>query len=192
MKDKPLDGLITALYWHEGSNNMLIGSERGLTVYNVNSRQTRHLNGKDGLTVSSVNHIAKAADGGVWLVYGDGQIQHLDCTTLAIRDLKLKRPHGNRCAMDDGRGHLYIGHSQHGMTMVNINDGASHNYQQQIGDAHSLPGNNVRCIYQDRDGQIWVGTDTGLALFHPDRGTFTKVTDGADHFDDNVYDIIQR
>lgn len=192
LKDKPLDGLITALYWHEGSNNMFIGSERGLTVYNVNSRQTRHLNGKDGLMVSSVNHIAKAADGGVWLVYGDGQIQHLDCTTLAIRDLKLKRPHGNRCAMDDGRGNLYIGHSQHGMTVVNISDGASRNYQQQIGDANGLPGNNVRCIYQDRDGHIWVGTDTGLALFHPDRGTFTKVTDGADHFDDNVYDILQR
>ena len=192
MKEEPLDGLITTLYWDEGSNNMLIGSERGLTVYNVNSRQTRHLNGKDGLTVSSVNHIAKAADGGVWLVYGDGQIQHLDCTTLAIRDLKLKRPHGNRCAMDDGRGHLYIGHSQHGMTVVNISDGASRNYQQQIGNTHSLPGNNVRCIYQDRDGHIWVGTDTGLALFHPDRGTFSKVTDGADHFDDNVYDILQR
>lgn len=192
MKEEPLDGLITTLYWDEGSNNMLIGSERGLTVYNVNSRQTRHLNGKDGLMVSSVNHIAKAAGGGVWLVYGDGQIQHLDCTTLAIRDLKLKRPHGNRCAMDDGRGHLYIGHSQYGMTVVNISDGASRNYQQQIGNTHSLPGNNVRCIYQDRDGQIWVGTDTGLALFHPDRGTFSKVTDGADHFDDNVYDILQR
>lgn len=192
MKEEPLDGLITTLYWDEGSNNMLIGSERGLTVYNVNSRQTRHLNGKDGLMVSSVNHIAKAAGGGVWLVYGDGQIQHLDCTTLAIRDLKLKRPHGNRCAMDDGRGHLYIGHSQYGMTVVNISDGASRNYQQQIGNTHSLPGNNVRCIYQDRDGQIWVGTDTGLALFHPDRGTFSKVTDGVDHFDDNVYDILQR
>ena len=192
MKEEPLDGLISALYWDEGSNNMLIGSERGLTVYNVNSRQTRHLNGKDGLKISSVNHIAKAADGCVWLVYGDGQIQHLDCTTLAIRDLKLKRPLGNRCAMDDGRGHLYIGHSQHGMTVVDISDGASRNYQQQIGDAHSLPGNNVRCIYQDRDGQIWVGTDTGLALFHPEQSTFTKVTDEADHFDDNVYDILQR
>ena len=74
MKEEPLDGLISALYWDEGSNNMLIGSERGLTVYNVNSRQTRHLNGKDGLKISSVNHIAKAADGCVWLVYGDGQI----------------------------------------------------------------------------------------------------------------------
>ena len=190
--DEPLNGLITALYWHESSNIMLIGSERGLTVYYGKSGQMRHLNSKDGLLASSVNNIAKAADGGVWLVYGDGQIQHLDCTTLVAKTLKLDQPHGNRCAMDDGRGHLYIGHSQHGMTVVQINDGTSRNYRQQTGDPHSLPGNNVRCIYQDRDGVIWVGTDTGLALFHPERGTFTKVTDGADRFDDNVYDILQR
>ena len=192
MNEEPLDGLITTLYWDEGSNNMLIGSERGLTVYNVNSRQARHLDGKDGLMASSVNNIAKAADGGVWLAFGDGQIQHLDCKTLVTKNLKLAQPHSNRCAMDDGRGHLYIGHSQHGMTVVNISDGTSRNYQQQTGDPHSLPGNNVRCIYQDRNGQIWVGTDTGLAQFHPERGTFTKVTDGADQFDDNVYDILQR
>lgn len=191
MREEPLDGLITTLYWDEGSGGMLIGTERGLTVCDVNSRQTRHLNGKDGLMASSVNDIARAAGGGVWLVYGDGQIQHLDCTTLVTRNLKLDQPHGNRCAMDDGRGRLYIGHSQHGMTVVNISDGTSRNYRQQTGDAHSLPGNNVRCIYQDRDGQIWVGTDTGLALFRPDQGTFTKVTDGKDHFDDNVYDILQ-
>ena len=191
MTDVPLDGLISALYWHESSNIMFIGSERGLTVYNEKSGRMRHLNAKDGLMVSSVDDIATAADGGVWLVYGDGQIQHLDCTTLVTMNLKFDQPHGNRCAMDDGRGHLYIGHSQHGMTVVNISDGTSYNYQQQIGDPHSLPGNNVRCIYQDRDGLIWVGTDTGLALFHPENGTFTKVTDGADRYDDNVYDILQ-
>ena len=74
MREEPLDGLITTLYWDEGSGGMLIGTERGLTVCDVNSRQTRHLNGKDGLMASSVNDIARAAGGGVWLVYGDGQI----------------------------------------------------------------------------------------------------------------------
>ncbi len=188
---EPLSGLITALYWHEATDDMFVGSERGLTIYHGKSGQMQHLNANDGLIMSSVNDVVKAADGGVWLVYGDGEIQHLDCTTLAVRSLTLGQPHGNRCALDDGRGHLYIGHSQHGMTVVNISDGTSRNYQQQGDDPQSLPGNNVRCIYQDRDGQIWVGTDTGLALFHPAKGTFTKVTDDTDRFDDNVYDILQ-
>jgi signal transduction histidine kinase/DNA-binding NarL/FixJ family response regulator/streptogramin lyase len=36
-----------------------------------------------------------------------------------------------------------------------------------------------------------VGTDTGLAIFSPETGTFTKVTSVADSYDDNVYDIRQ-
>jgi signal transduction histidine kinase/ligand-binding sensor domain-containing protein/DNA-binding response OmpR family regulator len=191
MDEPPLDGLITSLYWYENTGNMFIGTERGLTLYHTASGNMQHLNSKDGLMPSSINDIARSADGGLWLVYGDGQIQHLDCTTMATSELKLPQQYGNRCAMDDGQGHLYIGHSQHGMTVVNISDGSSRNYQQLAGDSQSLPGNNVRCIYQDGNGRIWVGTDTGLALFHPEKGTFTKVTDGEDRFDDNVYDILQ-
>ena len=186
-----LAGRITSLYWHEESACMFIGSEQGLTVYNEKNGQMRHLNGRDGLVMSSIDNIARAADGGVWLVYGDGQIQHLDCTTLTTRSLKIDQPHANRCALDDGQGHLYIGHSQYGMTVVNISDGSARNFQQQKNDPNGLPGNNVRCIYQDSNKQIWVGTDTGLARFLPEKGTFTKVTDAADGFDDNVYDILQ-
>ena len=170
---------------------MLIGSEQWLTVYNEKNGQMRHLNDRDGLVPSSIDDIARAADGGVWLVYGVGQILHLDCTTLTTRTLKLNQRHANRCAFDDGQGHLYIGHSQYGMTVVNISDGSARNYQQQEDDPNGLPGNNVRCIYQDSNKQIWVGTDTGLARFYPDKGTFMKLTDAADGFDDNVYDILQ-
>ena len=186
-----LAGRITSIYWHEETACMLIGSEQWLTVYNEKNGQMRHLNGKDGLVKSSIDDIARAADGGVWLVYGDGQIQHLDCTTLTTTTLRLNQRHANRCALDDGQGHLYIGHSQYGMTVVNISDGSARNFQQQKNDPNGLPGNNVRCIYQDSNKQIWVGTDTGLARFYPDKGTFTKVTDTDDGFDDNVYDIIQ-
>lgn len=191
LPSEQLSGLISALCWHEASGSMLIGTERGLTIYNVTTGTMRELNAGDGLVMSSINDIADASDGGVWLVYGNGQIQHFDCNTLATKDLQLRQPHGNRCVMDDGHGHLYIGHSQHGMTVVNIANGESQNYQSQTGNPSSLPGNNVRCIYQTRDGNVWVGTDTGLALFHPATGTFTKIHDAADRYDDNVYDICQ-
>lgn len=184
-----LNGRITALYWHKASNSMLIGTERGLTIYNVTTGDIRQLDKTDGLALSSVNDIAEAADGGVWLIYGNGQVQHFDCTTFAARDLRISsgRTGANvscRCGMDDGSGHLYIGYSQHGMTVVDISTGTAHTYQQQT-------GNNVRRIYRDREGRVWVGTDTGLARFHPETGQFTKVTDGTDRYDDNVYDIRQ-
>lgn len=183
--------LITALHWHAASGHMLIGTERGLLAFRPETGDVRWLSSKDGLVMSSINDIAEASDGGVWLVYGNGPIQHLDCSTMAVRNLSLTHPHGNRCAMDDGQGRLLIGHSQHGLTVVNIGNSLSTNYRQQSEGTNALPGNNVRCIYRDRAGRIWIGTDTGLALFDCQAGTFAKVTETPDAYDDNVYDICQ-
>ncbi len=194
---EPLSGRITALHWHGPSGNMLIGTERGLTLYNIKRGSMHHMNGGDGLVASSINDIADSSDGGVWLVYGNGKVQHLNCATLEARTLELNLPPGgNRCVMDDGNGHLYIGHSQQGMTVVNLADGSMTTYRQAPApqSGTSLPGNNVRCIYQDLQGNIWVGTDSGLALFHPTKtgdGTFTQVTDADNSYDDNVYDVRQ-
>jgi len=194
------DRLITALCWHKEAGCMLIGADRGLTIYNPAHGTLQRLDDNDGLKMASINDIV-ATKNGAWLVYGNGQIQLLDCKTLRPKLLKLSKTRGNRCVMDDGQGHLFIGHSQHGMTIVNISESSpedtvvavnfEQNFQQQKGDSHSLPGNNVRCIFQDREQRIWVGTDNGLALFHPTTGTFTKVTDPGDRYDYNIYDIKQ-
>ncbi len=192
-----LFGRTTALHWHAASGNMLIGTEHGLVMYCEAEGTMSLQNATDGLVASSVNDIAEAADGGVWLVYGNGAIQHFDCTTRKARNLPLSQQHGNRCAMDDGHGHLYIGHSQHGMTVVNIADGTSRNYVEHA-DADALPGNNVRCIRKATsaaDG-VWVGTDAGLALFSPATGTFRRFSSSPQGssgkpYDDNVYDIHQ-
>ncbi len=181
---------VTSLYWDAASGNMLIGTEIGLNVYNPVTNISRFLSMKEGLEFSSVNDI-EGTRNGVLLVYGNGQIQHLDRKTLKATNLKLQHPYPNRCALDDGKGHLYIGHSMHGMTVVRLDNNSSINYRHQQGDIHSLPGNNVRCIYQDSNHRIWVGTDSGLGLFNPETGTFTKVKNRTDNFEDNIYDIHQ-
>ena len=125
------------------------------------------------------------------VIYGNGRVQHFNCTTLKAKEQKLNDYHGNRCGMDDGMGHLYIGYAQQGMGILNLANGTMTTFTHRSGDETSLPGNNVRCIFKDNHGRIWVGTDHGLALFHPEDGVFTKVTRQADDYDDNVYDIKQ-
>ena len=170
---------------------MLIGTERGLAVYNPTKGTTEILNAYNGLVKSSINNIASASDG-VWLVYGNGEVQKLKIEKgkLLPVNLKMKELHDNRCAIEDGRGHLYIGHPQHGMSIVDLSTGQTTNYRYQKEKKDGLPGNNVRCIYKDRQQRIWVGTDRGLARFDPNTGTFSKVS-GANGFEDNVYDIKQ-
>ena len=182
---------ITALHWHESSGQMLIGTENGLTIYNPKLGTTRQLTDKDGLAPSSINDIVNTDNEDLWLIHGNGQISRLNGRTFQINSIKLSQPHSNRCALDDKRGNLYIGHSRDGMTVVKQSDGTFVNYQHHPDDPESLPGNNVRCIYQDTYNHIWVGTDKGLALFHPETASFSKVTALPDDYDDNIYDILQ-
>ena len=182
---------ITALYWHQPTEHLLVGTETGLTIYSPKEGTSQFLNTNHGLASSSINDIVSAHDGGVWLVFGTGDIQHFDCSSLQKRLLRISHPQSSRCGLDDGSGHLYIGHSKQGMTIIDISNGSSIDILHDPTDAHSLPGNNVRCIFQDSRHRIWVGTDGGLALYHPHSNRFTKVKDANNDFDDNVYDICE-
>ena len=39
-----------------------------------------------------------------------------------------------------------------------------------------MPNNNVYCITEDKDGQIWVGTEEGIAIFSCPEGIFDATT----------------
>ena len=181
---------ISALYWDKPTGQMLIGAEQGLTIYNPSNGKAQDFSSKDGLAKSGISGFVKARDG-VWLVYGNGQVQRMDCHSHRVTELKIKQLHDNRCGLDDGRGHLYLGHSHHGMSIINLSNGSSRNYQHKPGDDTSLPGNNVRKIFQDDRQRLWVGTENGLALFNPQTGTFKKVIRKDKDVDENVYDILQ-
>ncbi len=187
---------ITAVFWHAATGQMLIGSERGLTVYQPSTGQTRVLTARDGLVASSIDCVATAGSDDVWLVYSSGQVQRMDCRMLRVTNLSMERTYRNRCALDDGQGHLYIGHSQNGMSIVDIGEGTMRHFECRSGqwqdrEANGLPGNNVRKIFKDDRDRIWVGTDNGMARFLPATGTFEKVAHADGDYDYNVYDMLQ-
>ena len=124
-------------------------------------------------------------------MYGNGLLKKLNTKTDEMTVLTLNERHASRCMMDDGKGWLYLGHSQHGMTMVELKSNNVRRFVHEPTNPMSLPGNNVRKIMMDSRKRIWVGTDQGLALFHPDSGTFDKVTGLHNDYDDNVYDICE-
>ena len=58
-------------------------------------------------------------------------------------------------------------------------------------DPVSLPGNGVTCIYKDLSGNIWLGTDRGLALFNPEAENFIHFHHSEDGVPHTVFDIRQ-
>lgn len=58
------------------------------------------------------------------------------------------------------------------MSILSLKTKQVESFRHDENDPTSLPGNEVKCIYQDQSGDIWVGTDKGLALFNPEEKNF--------------------
>lgn len=180
----------TALKWHEPTGLMLIGTEFGLIVYDVKQTTVRFLTGHDGLIAAGIEDIASDQND-IWLIFAEGHVQRLDCRTLKVKELRHNALMRSNCGESDMNGHLYLGHTKTGMSVIDTKTGHTRHFTHDDNDPGSLPGNNVRRIYRDSYNRIWVGTDGGMALFHPTTGRFTQVSDDDASRKENVYDIHQ-
>lgn len=112
----------------------------------------------------------------MWLAHYAGDIHHIDPVTG--KTWKLSRAilppicDGVRTVADDGRGHLYIGLRMEGLIVYDLRTHKGKRYVQQPGQQRGLPGNNVRSVFVDHRGHVWIGTNGGLALFEPAKGQF--------------------
>lgn len=53
-----------------------------------------------------------------------------------------------------------------------LKDKSVKNFQNETGNPTSLPGNDVFCIIKDANGNIWLGTNNGLALYNAANDNF--------------------
>lgn len=124
----------------------------------------------NSLITNDVTHISPASDGNLWLsTYhrgvehfnkSTGEFTHYNTTTLP--DL----PSNNVwTVLEDGNGKVYIGHVEHGMSIVSLKTKHVKNFRYNPQDKKGIPGDHVHCIYKDNTNNIWIGTEKGAALF---------------------------
>ncbi len=164
------------LLYHEKTNSVWIHSRDGrLDVYDCRTQRiTPFLIGKENMV--SVADLALAADSGIWIAHYFGDIRHYDPVTKQITLISGKNfpqiKNGVRSITDDGKGNLYIGLRMDGLIIYNIRSKQSRYFRNNPADPNSLPGDNVRSVFVDHMQNVWVGTNMGLALFDPLKGTF--------------------
>ena len=181
---------IRSLHYDENSDKVMIATENGLSIFECRNEQFHNLTTDDGLPYPVINDIATANEHEVWIITAMGHIVKMNCETYQQEQLKTEITGGIRSIMDDGNGHLYLGHQlRYGLSIINLKDQKVRNFRYAPDDPKSLPGNNVRCIFQDHLKNIWVGTNRGLALFDPKSESFQKVTHKGVLADNNIFDI---
>lgn len=68
--------------------------------------------------------------------------------------------HNCQCLLEDTDGNIWIGTWRNGLCRY---DGAEF---ISFSNRDGLPGNDVKCIYQDKDKYIWIGTGNGLCRYN--------------------------
>lgn len=68
----------------------------------------------------------------------------------------------------DSHKNIWISSFEYGLACMNLEGGEFHFFSKdQIGNAH-LPNNLVYCFAEDHQGRVWIGTESGLAIYEPD------------------------
>lgn len=182
---------LNVLLYDEADNKLWIGGKfEGISTLDCSTYQFKNYTRQEGMLAGNVVYLSAATDNGIWItphnegiVYYNKQTKKfISLHDMGIKGLKLS----NRCTFDDGEGHLYIGHAQGGMSIVNLKDKTFRTLQNYPNNSRSLPGNSVYAICKDRLGNIWVGTNLGLGLFNPKTDEFTVFR----HEPGNPYSLI--
>lgn len=188
-----LDDPVDSILW--------IGTQRaGVNAYNY-TNDTFITYKHDGTNPESIitddiTKIVPASDGNLWIcTYWKG-IDYFDKQTGKFTHYNTETVEGLASnhiwsVADGGNGMLYIGHVHHGFSILSIKDRKARNFTHSPGDAGSLPGNEVTCVYKDKNGNIWIGTDKGLVLFNPGTESFVPFNDGSRSLSHRIYDIRQ-
>lgn len=185
-----IDDAINVLLYDSFDNLLWIGTKTVLSVLNCSTYQFEHYLPTDGVDIGNVVDIALSGDSAVWIVNHTHGIVHFNKRTgqfTAYSDKNIKGlKNTNWCCFDDGKGYLYVGHAQNGLSIVNLAEKTTKHFLNESGNNRSLPGNSVYSIYADHMDNLWIGTNQGLALYNQRNEEFLTFR----HESDNPYSLI--
>ena len=130
----------------------------------INNYVTRTWSSADGLPGNSVLDIVQAKDGYLYfgtyecLVKFDGfEFQNLNKYSDSKMDFISARS-----IFEDSKGFMWVGSNDEGIQKF------SRNSVEHISTENGLPNNSVRSFIEDRFGNVWVGTASGVVYITPE------------------------
>jgi len=140
---------------------------------NLQSIQVKHY-GRNVLSSDNVTAVMQDASGYVWIGTDNGLNLFNPRTEQMSRVLNGKK-YGEKLAnnyitslCEDFKGDVWVG-TLNGLHRVMVNESDSKNlkitsqlFTASIGKSRSISNNSIRCIFEDNDGLLWIGTEYGL------------------------------
>ncbi len=184
------NGNIWAGTWGDGLS-VLNKDRNAFTHYRNNAADSNSISG------NNVYAIARDRDNDMWVgTYGDG-LNLFDGKTGRFTRYKHQATNSRSLSSDniqtlmaDSRGFIWVGTNDNGLNRL---DKKTNFFTRFIhdGNKNSISNNTINCVFEDIDGNIWIGTAGGLNRLDPRSNQFTtwRMKDGLPN--DIVYAIQQ-
>jgi ligand-binding sensor domain-containing protein/signal transduction histidine kinase len=184
-----------------------------LSVQTINAQQTElsfeRISIEQGLSQSTVHSIIQDKTGFIWIATEDG-LNRYDGHGFIVyrneRDNKTSISNNQvRALLQDKNGTIWAG-TGNGLSALNlmyddkskINKEGFYNFFNNQEDTLSLCDNNIRCLFEDKDGDIWIGTTGGLNKIvnnsknNNDENYLTKIKFTQSFFNDRFNKLITK
>ena len=182
------------------SGDVLVGTSDGLNIYNEKKDEFYRIFNKDSdLSSQFIRSLAEDENQNIWVATNNG-IDKIDIKNNK-NIISFKTRHGKFDISEndiyvvryDPKGYIWAGALKEGLNRIDINTNEVKQYKNDDRDEKSLPGNNVKDILRDSSGNLWVGTDNGLAKYNEQTENFAtyknKIYDKTSLVNDEVFSI---
>jgi signal transduction histidine kinase/ligand-binding sensor domain-containing protein/DNA-binding response OmpR family regulator len=171
-KSSLADNFIQSIY-KDSRDNIWVSSRKGLqyfdreteefTLYQNNFRNS-DLGGND------VSFISESPEHNLWLaLYGNG-FSYFDVSKKKFRiyngnSLSGLSSYRTLTILEDKFGMLWVGNENDGLNVFEVSKGIVRKKIESLSDKKVFPYKTVRCIAEDKYGNIWMGTPSGLVVY---------------------------
>ena len=185
------------------NGKILVATFDGLNLYNEETDSfERILKGAD-LISQTIYSIEEDINGDFWIATSKG------VSRIVTKDKKiynypatLNGESGQMSSGDyifkikcDSQGYLWASTFRYGVYKIDLKDYSFVKYSHDENDYTSLPGNLVKDVLRDKNNQVWVATNNGLASYNEEDETFTtyskKSYDRKSIIQNEVYSLMQ-
>lgn len=169
---------LNTILFEEGNNRLWIGTKEGLYTMDCTTKQIDPFVLPEEAMLDNVMSLSFAPDSSIWITNLYHSIVRYTPKTEETEILTQSNVPGlyfsHNCTVDDGNGHLYVGHVHGGMSIINLKDYSIKNFRHDPNNPKSIPADWVNCIYIDHYDNVWIGTKKGLSLYNPYKEEFTN------------------
>ncbi|MBN2611634.1 MAG: response regulator [Bacteroidales bacterium] len=189
------DNLVRCLFVDK-SQRLWIATDNGLDVWEHKTETFHHVCTGNNTRLTGIAWKLLALDEDNMLLAATSGLYFINTSSL-MAEKANQRVHipENAAILSlylDSLQNLYIGTFEEGLYIHNLKSKLTTRFAYSPGNKKSLSGNRVECISQDKDGNIWIGTnENGLNFFNASDSSFEWIDlDRNRNFQIRIRDIV--